>query len=357
MSTGRSPVLNLRLGQEGFRVKKTQLLEKVGLFQDCPGLLGSEDYKVETLVPREHFEAFVGIIEGSPITISESNCESFWLLGEEFRFELLSAACTAFQASREPEVSEETSNSIEIFRVSKPRVTITVAGHSRTYETLLSDDEAFAFAMDLAAANETDINLEGIEGRDRLMEKAVEAIYLNTVASFDDLDAAKPSLALILWTIQYCLSSHSIDSTLYCLNRLHEIAPTAFEKARLLLLSQWEIGCRSGWDEVPTNFPVVNRAIRMLEEDKNGQRKQASEFLKQMKDSGRFSAILGKPDGMEQLPAPSGSVEPVSNQRDRTPIRPFPNVSSDHRYLWVPPCPAEPGNAKPGDFSGQTRAF
>ncbi|MDR2079670.1 MAG: hypothetical protein LBP74_08125, partial [Treponema sp.] len=97
----KSSTLNLRLGEEDFSVKKTALLEKLLLFQENPALLSADDYVVKTSVPSEHFEEFIRMIEGLPLTVSELTCHSFWRLSEEFGFLVLANACTAFLVSRE----------------------------------------------------------------------------------------------------------------------------------------------------------------------------------------------------------------------------------------------------------------
>jgi hypothetical protein len=161
----RSATLQLRLGPEAFPVKKTHLLENLGLFQDRPSLLATDSYEVRTEVSSDIFREFLKVIKGAPITVSDATCDSFWRLGQEFRFELLSAACTAFRATQESkhrsvtkaEVSGPGSDSVEIPAVSRPCVTITIEGDRRTYTTLDSVGAAMLFADDLFEAPENGI--------------------------------------------------------------------------------------------------------------------------------------------------------------------------------------------------------
>jgi TPR repeat protein len=94
----RSPNLNFNFKASGaiFPIKKTHLLQHLGIFQDNPSLLTSGEYEVQTAVPVPIFEAFVQIVSGAEPILSKENCDSFRLLSEEFRFEALLAKCCDF---------------------------------------------------------------------------------------------------------------------------------------------------------------------------------------------------------------------------------------------------------------------
>jgi hypothetical protein len=326
----RSPTLQLKLGRETFPVKKTQLLEKLGLFQDLPSLLAADSYEVQTNVSSEVFQEFLRVIKGGPITVSDGICASFWHLGQEFRFELLSAACTAFKASKEGDYGSLSSTELssgafgfgETPMVSRPCVTITGPGYRHTYEALGSLPTAMAFVNDLYQVTKNGITIEGIDGGDGLIEKAVRTVYSNTVAVFGDSDAGKSHLVLILWTLQDQLSECSINSTLYCLDQLDRIAPTAFDKARLLILSQWDKGCSVESGIVPGNLWVVSQAVTMLKEEKNGQRERAMKLLNELRETGRFSFVMGMLRGTEQVSSPA---------RPGDGTRAGPGVNDDYR--------------------------
>jgi hypothetical protein len=278
----RPLTLNLRLGEEVFPVKKTDLLEKLALFQKNPALLSADDYEVKTSVPSADFEKFIGIIEGGPLSVSESTLDSFWRLSEEFGFELLSAASTAFLASNE--------YFIETAPVLRPRVTIRRGTHSTTYESFKSLDEIVSFAVALKYAGKDSIVVEGMKGKDRLVEKAVEAVYCNTVSDLGLNETTKPFLVLVLWVIQDQLELESIDAMIYCLNRLKEIAPTSFDLARLLLLSQSDVMCRDDFVLTLSNsLKVIAGAVGMLQTENNGRRKEARELLLKLRNTGRFA--------------------------------------------------------------------
>jgi hypothetical protein len=133
------------------------------------------------------------------------------------------------------------------------------------------------------------------------MEKAVETVYCNTVSDLGLSDATRPFFALILWEIQQQLEWASIDTTIYCLNRLHEIAPTGFDKARLLLLSQSDCICRDDYVYGPgENSIVILYATDMLQAERNGQQKEAGKLLRHLRNTGRFIMLLGEPDRIEE---------------------------------------------------------
>jgi hypothetical protein len=93
------PSLNLRVSGGVFPIKR-RCLGRLGLFRDNQSLLTAEEYEVQTPVPLPIIQAFVEIVEGGEIAISEETYESFRLLSEEFRFKELTNACTAFAESR-----------------------------------------------------------------------------------------------------------------------------------------------------------------------------------------------------------------------------------------------------------------
>jgi hypothetical protein len=173
---------------------------------------------------------------------------------------------------------------------SGPRVTITVKRRSMTYGALHSCREVIDFANSLGEAKEDGIVIDGIEGKDRIMEKAVATDYSNTASSLPAGDTKKAFLAFVLWKIQLYTYERSIDSFRYCLNELHELAPNSFEKARLLLSSQ----CDREFVPLPmADMDVVRDAIRMLKSEKNGKRVDARNLLRQLYATGHYDAQLG----------------------------------------------------------------
>jgi hypothetical protein len=288
---------NFRLchGRYYYEVQKTQLLEKLGLFQDSPGLLASQNYEVRNQVRRRHFEAFLRMVEGDPIVVSESTRESFSLLAEEFGFAELLAACSEFvQPSsplETPAVSNEESNSVETDQVELPRVVITVRHRVNVYESFHSRYGIEEFVRNLAEAKERGVRFEGAEG----IEEAIKAVYANTAAAFPDGCSKNPFLAYVLWKLYEGLRGYSFDTRIYFLNRLHEMAPTGWDKARLLILSQCD-PCRYGsYILVPNpDVHVIADAIGILKRQKNGRAAEARELLLQLKDAGGYELALGR---------------------------------------------------------------
>jgi hypothetical protein len=277
-SKSSSPIVNLKAGVEIFPVKKTILLENLGLFRDSPSLLDADVYEIQSRVPLPVHAMFVNIVEGGPIILSDESCESLRLLAEEFRFEALLVECASFMVSRRRrswfESGEECQHS------GHRRVTLIVDGYSRTFESLNSVDEVQEFVRQLVYVKQDDIAIDGNESSDNLLEKAVAAVYSNTIASFPDGNAKGSYLAFILWTMQESLCLCSIDSSIYCLNRFHEIAPTDFDKARLLLLSQCDPLCPDKFCPLPkANWGVIKYAIGMLKREKNGKKDDAKALL------------------------------------------------------------------------------
>jgi hypothetical protein len=146
--------------------------------------------------------------------------------------------------------------------------------------------EILAFVDDLEEAKEHCIVLEGIDGRDRVVEQAVEIVYSNTVADFGNKYPKNPFLALTLWKIQQRLFLSSVNSSIYCLNRFHEMAPTAFDKARLLLLSQCDPASYGSFVPLPTaDWEVINDGLAILKSDTTD---EATGLLQRLKDTGRY---------------------------------------------------------------------
>jgi hypothetical protein len=306
----RLPTLNLIFGEEIFPVKKVDLYENLGVFQEDDSVLGAEEYKVRSQVRLSVFRDFVCIIESGRITVSEENCVSLGFLSDEFRFEALSNACKAFIASRGQTL--ECSGNAELSFVESVgcernvnpvrRVTLTIGTSSRTYTVLRSMKEARRFACDLPKANKRGIAIEGIDACERPVEKAVEVMYANTVAYFGDDDRNRPFFVSILWVIRRELGGAGINATIYCWNLLNEIAPTGFDKARFLLLSQCDL--TSPDDFVPltnANAVIVQEAIEMLRKEKNGETEKANALLLRLKAVGRYANQLGQWGKTEDL--------------------------------------------------------
>jgi hypothetical protein len=308
---------DLKLAGELFPVTKTRLLEKLSLFQEDPALLSADYYEVKSPVSVDSFESFVRMVEGGPLTVSGGTRGDFWRLSQEFGFCLLSAACTAFMASRDRSCGisdhlDEESGCIEVAQAVRPRVTITHRGCSKTYESLKSSDEVFNFTLGLQCANNDDIVVDGVTGRGGLIEKAVKAVYLNTFEDLGGNEAMKPLLASVLWEIQWDLRWSSIDAAAYCLNRLNEIAPTAFEKARLLLLSRPEVTWSDAFDVTQNrDWEIVRCAIQMLLTEKNGKSEEAKALLLTLKESGRYGEMVWKPCGSQYCIPVTWLKEPI----------------------------------------------
>jgi hypothetical protein len=175
-------------------------------------------------------------------------------------------------------------------------VTITVEGNPHAYEALNSYGDITGFRMDMEKATEGDIEIEGFQGRDRLMEMATRTVYSNTVAALNGIANARPVLALVLWRLYEGLRWSSMDSTVYCLNRLRELAPTTFEIARLLFLSQWDPDSREEFKSPPGSGRVAYAVTEMLKREKNGQRKEATELLNKLSAVRRHGGTLAGPE-------------------------------------------------------------
>lgn len=180
------------------------------------------------------------------------------------------------------------------------RIEIVPGKPSIEYTSLGSLKEAKTFAINLSRAKESQIGVDS----EKKIETAVKIVLGNTIrawvpefdieaGNFSEIpDERKPMLAAFLWEIQELLFMCSMDMALYCLNKLDEIAPNAFAKARLLLLSQ----CENADPFVPlatADWNIVGDAILMLKEEKNGYSRDAKDFLERLKSSGNYNALLG----------------------------------------------------------------
>jgi hypothetical protein len=149
------------------------------------------------------------------------------------------------------------------------------------------------FVSDLRCTEEDRIEIEGIEGKDRRVEKAVAAVYANTVATLPESRIKKQFLAMTLWELQSEFAWWNMDCMCYCLNRLNEIAPTAFEKAQLLLLSQ----CHPLYPDKFIKLPnadqrIIRDAIQILRHEKTVNRDDGNRLLARLKDTGRYDNLL-----------------------------------------------------------------
>jgi hypothetical protein len=234
----------------------------------------------------------VRILEGNPISLSETICEPFRLLAEEFGFEQLSEACAAFSKSRENcESSTDTNVSIESPK--RPRVTITLKTSVRTYEVLNSFSDILRFAMGLRDADENGIVIDGVDEREGIVDKAVAVVYCNIIATFPNENKKRAFLVWVLWVIDSTLHMYNIDTAIYCLNLLNEIAPTAFDKARLLILSQCDPDSPDDFVPLPTaHGSTIVQAVLLLQRERNAKMKEAKELLQRLRETGRYSTRL-----------------------------------------------------------------
>jgi hypothetical protein len=281
--------LNLKVGEKIFPVKKSVLSNRLGLFQETPSLLESEEYEVQTKVSLSVFSAFVYLLEGDRVGLHEATVESFRLLADEFGFEELSSACTSFSASSG--ISEGESSGTETLRSLRPRVKLMYNNCLHTYEVLTSLSEINKFGLFLSGAKEEDIVIDGVNERDRVVDKAVATVYFNTVASLPDDNAKEPVLALILWQTHDWLHLYSIDTVIYCFRLLNIIAATGFDKARLLILSQCDPGRPDDFVPLPTaDWSVIGTGIRILRQEKNGKTNEARELLRKLRATGWYNS-------------------------------------------------------------------
>jgi hypothetical protein len=184
------------------------------------------------------------------------------------------------------------SGEIETSESARLRVRIFVKDCWRTFEVLTSLHEIRLFGYFLSDAREDEVVIEGISDRDRLMEKAVATVYFNTVASLPDDNLKDPFLALILWETHHLLSDSSVNGMIYCLNLLNVIAPTAFDKARLLLLSQCDPGCPDDFRRLPTgDWGVIGKAVRILRTERNRKTREARELFEKLMASKSYQSL------------------------------------------------------------------
>jgi hypothetical protein len=296
-----SDTFRLKLGKKVFRVKKADVMDKLSSlwYED---ILDSGEYEVQTEVPVPVFTTFVNFVKGRQLNLSEENCEFLYLLGEELGYSLLSMKCVSFMKVHWPDGFSKTTgtwfgkpNPDANDFGSGPRVTITVKGKSMVYGALRTYEHVKDFAETLAMTKENGIAIEGIKGHDRMVEKALAIVYSNTLLHLTDGNAKKPFLVFALWYIRRALIECSTDSWLYCLNRLHDVGPTGFDQARLLLLSQ--CNPKSGDDFVPlrtADLHAVASAMGMLKRQKNGKRAEAKDLLRRLKATGLYEVQLEK---------------------------------------------------------------
>jgi hypothetical protein len=287
LSVIKPSTLNLKVGERLFPVKRTRLLEILGLFQDEPALL-SHDYEVQTSVSLGLFEDFMRIVQGKSVPISEENCEPFHALAEEFRFPALAAGCARFREWRDSIVGSSTHPGISdrggLGVGPGHRVTVSFGYRSETFEVLNSLEQIDHFAMVLKQANETNIAIDEVQGNDRIVEKAVAVVYCNALTKLPNSPIKEQFLVLTLWRLHVWFLWNCIDAAIYCLNRLNEIAPAAFDKAKLLLMSQCNPLSPGKYLPLPNaDATVIQDAVRMLEKEKNQKREDAKELLCQLK--------------------------------------------------------------------------
>jgi hypothetical protein len=293
-----SPILNLKVGEAVFPLEKRYLFKTFRLFRSCRHLLSDDDYEVSTEVSPEVFQAFLDCVSDGTLPISEENCESFWFLADEFEIDQISQKCDSMMASHPkslPEAKLPVLPSIhrEVDVGPGHRVILAMKTGSKTYDTIRSRKEIENFVRNLRFTAEDKIEIEGIEGKDRPVEKTVAAVYANAVATFPESRIKKQFLAMTLWELQSQLAWWNIDSMTYCLNRLNEIAPTTFERARLLLLSQCHPLYPDKFIQLPNaDLCIIGDAIQMLKQEKNANRDDANRLLERLKDTGRYEDLL-----------------------------------------------------------------
>jgi hypothetical protein len=295
---GKTLILNLKVGEAVFPVDKGYLFDEFGLFRRCPHLLYPDDYEVGTQVSPEVFQAFLDCVRDGTLPISEENCESFWFLADEFEVKRVCEKCDSLvpslrQSLPEAKLPDLPSVHREVDVGPGHRVILKMRDHTKTYDTLRSCKEIESFLFDLGHTEEDKIEIEGIEGKDRPVEKAVAAVYANTVATLPDSRIKKQFLVMTLWALQRRLASSNVDSMIYCLNRLNEIAPTTFEKAKLLLLSQCNPMYPDKFIQLPNaDLCIMRDAIEILEQAKNVNRHDAARLLGRLRRTGRYDHLL-----------------------------------------------------------------
>jgi hypothetical protein len=292
--TKRPRTLNLNLGGKIFPVKQTVLFEKCGLFRDDPSLLGASEYEVQTQVSPPIFSAFVQSLESRRIEVSSTTVQSFRLLAKEFDFKRLLRECAGFSFLHRGFCGSSSGVEGES-KPAMPCVTITAEGCCHPYRVAVFSDEIERFGMRLTNADENGIEIEGIEEDEDIVEKAIETVYSNTVASFPEGDARKSFSVMFLSIMSLQMSLFDIDSRRYCLKLRRAIAPTSVDVARHLLLSQCDPNRPNEY--VPLHKPdwgVVAMAIRILQSEKNGRTNERMTLLRILKAQPEYEAFLGK---------------------------------------------------------------
>jgi hypothetical protein len=258
--------------------------------------LSAPDYEVRTEVPPDIFAAFVSIIEGGPITLSDDTCDFLRLLSLEFRFKALSKACSEFMGLTESfsetdeSSSDEDSDEGEVDVGPGHAVTIIYEDRFRRYDVFRCHEDALHFAVDLEHAKQRHIAIDGMKWHHRIVERAVAAVYANTLADFPDDDVHKGLLLLILWDLQVAFYDWNLGASIYCANRAHEITQIGFDEKRLMFLSQCDPARPDEFVPLPNANPVVmGNVICMMRKEKNGKTKEAERFLRKLEDSGRYN--------------------------------------------------------------------
>jgi hypothetical protein len=293
-----SPKLNLKVGEVLFSIDKTSLPVGFKLFTFGYPRQFIDEYEVQTPVTPTVFQDFMDYVNGKSVTLSEENCETFWYLADEFGMDSIADKCDEFMGL--PSVASMDSKQLGEALVYKEvevgpghRVKLTVGVMSETYDTLRSIKEIHMFTFMLRRARKEDIVIEGIEGRDRLVEKAVAAVYANAVVRFPEGRVKRQFLVITLWVLQKRLICWSIDSAIYCLNKLNEIAPTRFDKAKHLLLSQFRPLSRTELVPMPkASEIIISDAIEMLTHEKGVRMVEANELLRRVKATGQYNMLF-----------------------------------------------------------------
>jgi hypothetical protein len=277
VSSEKARTLNLKIGSDVFPIEKT-FLEKLSLFQKNPSLLKADEYEVQSQVSLSVFSAFVYILEGGPIRLCDSTFEFFRVLAEEFGFEV-------FSPSRD-------SPGDRTIPVGRRSVTLTVKGRSTRYEVLRTVSEIEDFATDLIEADEGGIVIDRLDKENYPMQSAIACVYTNTKESLPDTNAKTPFLALILWVIGKRVHYHTIDTVACCFVLLDMIAPTGFEKGRLLLLSQCDADRPDDFVLLPTaDWTIVRDAVLVLESQKNRRAKEAKALLQRLQENEEYKPM------------------------------------------------------------------
>jgi hypothetical protein len=137
--------------------------------------------------------------------------------------------------------------------------------------------------------------IDGVYGSDHIVEKAIAAVFSNALSSLPDDHAKTPFLVMTLWEIRKQLHFSDLDSVKYCFDRIQEMAPTSFDIAKLLLLSQCDPDCPDDFVPLPSaSHDLIDDAIRILTNEKNGKMKETRELLQRLGASGRYESVLRK---------------------------------------------------------------